>query len=86
MYYTFLSKSITCPYWNIEVSLRAKYRYVDNGPIATFMYSTCPIIENQMLPLSEQSIEYELMRCPFEHGCEMLKNFEREVDLRKDVP
>lgn len=83
-YYTTSSKCVTCPKWNVKVSLCGKYRFLDdNNPfIATFVNATCPIIENSKLPLYKQDKKYALMCC--NDDCSLLTEFLPTIDTRQD--
>jgi len=86
-YYTYCNKFAHCPKWDIDISLRGKYRFSDNPETpntATFLYATCPIVENSKLPIHKQEPELKLMRCPESDSCQFLQEFKPVIDIDKD--
>ena len=74
MYYTYCSKKVVCPWLNAEITLRGKYRFLnDEAPcVATFVSSECPVLNDQDL------------QCPYGHGCEMLSSFKSTVNISEE--
>lgn len=82
MYYTIVWKNVTCPKWNVAVSIKGKYRVSeDPNDKGHFLSSKCPIIENSKLPVSQQCAEYKLMRCQNPDNCNYLHGFASCVDI-----
>ncbi len=84
IYTTTVHKTVTCPKWNTEIQLCGKYHLPDNitpHPEATFMYATCPIVENLNLPSSKQDKKYSLYRFCDKYPCELLKSFDPTIIL-----
>ena len=85
--YTILRKTIFCPCLKENVSLKGKYLLPDNSKNpyeAKFLYATCPVVENSMLPIYKQEENYKYLHCTNDNGrCEHLDDFPKIVDLRK---
>jgi len=83
LYTTTSHKFIKCPKWNIEISLCGKYKLNNdtNSTFASFMYATCPIIENSKLPYYKQDNKYKAMHC--DGNCELLNSFKNTIDISK---
>ena len=82
MHYTYCSKTVTCPRWNIPVTLSGKYRLSDNSSNAYFVNATCPIVENTKKPLAKQESDLKLLRCPnADNTCELLSSFSKVIDI-----
>ena len=83
---TFIGKTIVCPKWNIRITLDGKYKFTENpeNPSeVSFMFATCPIVENSRLPLHKQKSEYKLMCCPDHQNCMYLNEFPAYYDVSK---
>ena len=86
MYYTYCSKTVTCPRWDIAVTLSGKYRLADDSFSAYFINAKCPIVENSKLPLSKQEPDLKLLRCPHaDNTCELLSSFSKVIDITKET-
>lgn len=84
-YYTIIGKTVTCPKWNVKVTLDGKYRLSDEKGKeyeGHFMFASCPIDENSRIPLHKQRMEYKMMYCPNSDSCNYLREFAKCVDVR----
>lgn len=82
---TYIGKTITCPKFEYEITLRGKYHlYNPDTSEAKFLYAECPIVENEKLPYSKQNKDFALHRCQGIGSCKELENFKTIIDLRKD--
>lgn len=74
--YTIFSKSIICPFWDAKISLSAKYRYnSEPKPHYSFMYSYCPILENNRVPYHKQNKKLSPYNNCISCHCESLDSF-----------
>lgn len=81
-YYTLKSKTIHCPFWDVDISISAKYRLVDNDK-AQFQYGICPIIENNKLPEHKRNHELILYAFCKDHPCNELSSFAEYINLHE---
>lgn len=85
MYYTICEKTVVCPYWNISVTLQGKYKIVDDSCMVHLINATCPVIENNKLPLNKQDSSLKHMKCPESTiGCDLLSSFKPIINIDKD--
>ena len=86
-YYTVIGKLVTCPQFNKQVVLSAKYRFTENSENeyeVRFSYATCPIIENAKLHTNDQREKYKYLKC-LNPNCPLLKDFPEVWDARKPL-
>ncbi len=87
IYTTTVSKKSHCPLWNIDINIVGKYKLSDNEDtpyLATYMHSTCPIIENnRFLKEKRNKVLSQFPYCDIE-DCPCLKGFKKNIDIRKD--
>lgn len=83
-YYTLVSKSIHCPFWNIDLAITGKYRYTDKPYEAKFINGICPIIENNKLSAHKRDKELVLYAFCDYYTCEELNSFKPTIDITKD--
>jgi hypothetical protein len=82
-YYTLVSKTIHCPFWDIDLSISGKYRLIGDTGKANFQVGVCPIIENNKLPEHKRKRELVLYAFCKNHPCEELNSFNSTIDLSK---
>lgn len=80
-YYTTIGKTVTCPYLHMKVTLTGKYRLI--GESFKFSDATCEIVEKSKLPPYEQPEDTKYYICPQNGHCDLLKNFENGINLKK---
>lgn len=86
IYTTTSRKTVICPVWKEKICLNGKYRFSDKPGHeyeATFMYATCPILENLSLPKSKRNRAYDIFSFCDHQPCELLKDFKPVIDIRK---
>lgn len=85
-YYTTIHRKCRCPLWLENISIEAKYYFLDDTQeyLAKFSRATCPIVENLRLPLHKQNKEFSFFRYCNVDDCPCLKGFKANIDVRKD--
>lgn len=86
-YYTILHKQIKCPFWKCKLVLQGKYRFLENdGYIAKFSSTKCPIIENLHLPERKRDKDLSFYMFCRMYPCDALHDFEPVIDVRTNKP
>lgn len=78
------SKTIICPKFNESLTLTGKYKLITDSYDATFMYATCPIVENSKLPYNKQNKDFALLYCNDSQNCSFLNDFKEKINIRTD--
>ncbi|WP_337400169.1 hypothetical protein [Congzhengia sp.] len=84
-YYTIVRKTHTCPKWNTDVRLEAKYYYFDeeNPYSAKYVSCKCPIAENCKSTGKKKNYAYHPY-CGIEQECLATANFKPIIDILTD--
>lgn len=85
-FYILKHRSVMCPLWKDEVTISAKYRYIDdaeNPYLARFSGAKCEVLENIRLPEYKKDKRLALYRfCRLSHECPYLHEFPELIDTR----
>lgn len=81
-YYTLKTKTIHCPFWDIDIAISGKYRLI-NDDKARFQFGICPIIENNKLPEHKRKRELVLYAFCKDYPCNELCSFEEYINLHE---
>lgn len=84
MYSTIVNKTVNCSKFRDPITLSAKYKYINDTFEATFMYASCPIVENKKLPEHKQNRELIFHYCFDSENCEFLKSFKSRINIKID--
>ena len=84
IYTTISTKSVICPKYNESLLLSGKYKLTQDSYEATFMYATCPVVENCKLPYHKQNKDLALLYCNDSLNCSLLKDFKAKINISID--
>ena len=80
---TFSYKSVKCPTWNEDITLKGKYLLSENHSYeAHFLEAYCPVLENQYSSKKDAAYKYYPF-CNHPH-CDLLNTFKPVIDTRYD--
>lgn len=85
--YTLKNKRFFCPMWKTEITVTAKYRFLDdNNPhIGTYTSCSCPILDNLKLPLHKRNKDLELFAfCKKQEECAKFEIFPPIIDFSEN--